>query len=69
VVSLMSRPLYSWYPLDRRRGGPQSRSGRGGEEKNPIIALPGIEPRNNCITDSINDISEDTFAVNMNNHH
>jgi hypothetical protein len=23
-----------WYPLDRRLGGPQSRSGRGGEEKN-----------------------------------
>jgi hypothetical protein len=29
-----------WYPLDRRLGGPQSQSGRGGEEKNwnpPII--------------------------------
>jgi hypothetical protein len=23
-----------WYPLDRRLGGPPSRSGRGGEEKN-----------------------------------
>jgi len=23
-----------WYLLDRRLGGPQSRSGRGGEEKN-----------------------------------
>jgi hypothetical protein len=23
-----------WYPLDRRLGGPQSRSARGGEEKN-----------------------------------
>jgi hypothetical protein len=23
-----------WYPLDRRLGGTQSRSGRGGEEKN-----------------------------------
>jgi len=23
-----------WYPLDRKLGGPQSRSGRGGEEKN-----------------------------------
>jgi hypothetical protein len=22
-----------WYPFDRRLGGPQSRSGRGGEEK------------------------------------
>jgi hypothetical protein len=23
-----------WYPLDRRLSGPQSRSGRGGKEKN-----------------------------------
>jgi hypothetical protein len=23
-----------WYPLDRKLGGPQSRSGHGGEEKN-----------------------------------
>jgi hypothetical protein len=39
VVSFTPRPLYPhgkipWYPLDRRLGGPQSRSGRGGEEKN-----------------------------------
>jgi hypothetical protein len=32
-----------WYPLDRRLGGSQSRSGRGGEEKNSQ-PLPGIEP-------------------------
>jgi hypothetical protein len=32
-----------WYPLDRRLGGPQSRSGRGGEEKNSQ-PQPGIEP-------------------------
>jgi hypothetical protein len=31
-----------WYPLDRRLGGLQSRSGRGGEEKNPQPP-PGIE--------------------------
>jgi len=31
--------------LDRRLGGPQSRSGRGGEEKNSQ-PLPGIEPKN-----------------------
>jgi hypothetical protein len=24
-----------WYPLDRRQGGPQKRSGRGGEEEYP----------------------------------
>jgi hypothetical protein len=31
------------YPLDRRLSGPQSRSGRGGEEKNSQ-PLPGLEP-------------------------
>jgi hypothetical protein len=31
------------YPLDRRLGGPQSRSGRRGEKKN--LPLSGIEPR------------------------
>jgi hypothetical protein len=38
VARFTSRPLYPqrknpWYPLDRRLGGPQNRSGRGGEEK------------------------------------
>jgi hypothetical protein len=48
----MPRPLYPqgkspWYPLDRRLGRPQSRSGRGGEEKN-FQPPPGIElPSNN----------------------
>jgi hypothetical protein len=37
--SFTPRPLYpqgksSWYPLDRRLGGPQNLSGRGDEEKN-----------------------------------
>jgi hypothetical protein len=32
-----------WYVLDRRLGGPQSRSGRGAEEKNSQ-PLPGLEP-------------------------
>jgi hypothetical protein len=27
----------SRYPLDRRLGGPQSQSGRCGEEKNPFL--------------------------------
>jgi hypothetical protein len=31
-----------WYPLDRRLSGHQSRSGRGGEEKNSQ-PLPGLE--------------------------
>jgi hypothetical protein len=48
VVRFTLRPLYCegsnpWYPLDRRLGGPQSRSGRGGEEENSQ-PLPGLEP-------------------------
>jgi hypothetical protein len=47
VVSFTPLPLYPRgksprYPLDRKLGGPQSRSGRCGEEKN--LALPEIEP-------------------------
>jgi hypothetical protein len=53
VVSFTPRPHNpqgesSWYPLDRRLGGPQSRSGRGGEGKNsqspPGIEAPIIRP-------------------------
>jgi hypothetical protein len=41
VVSFTLRPLYPqgkspWYPLDRRLGWPQSRSGRGGEESSNV---------------------------------
>jgi hypothetical protein len=48
VVSFTPRPLYPQgknprYPLDKRLGGPQSRSGRGGSEKNSQLP-PGIEP-------------------------
>jgi hypothetical protein len=48
VVSFTTRPLYlqgksTWYPLDSRLGGPQSRSGRGGKEKNSQLP-PGIQP-------------------------
>jgi hypothetical protein len=32
-----------WYPMEKRQGGPQSRSGRGGEE-NKSQPLPGLEP-------------------------
>jgi hypothetical protein len=46
VVSFTPPPLYPpgkspWYELDRRLGGAQGHSGRGGEEKN---SQPGIEP-------------------------
>jgi hypothetical protein len=49
VVSFTTRPLYSqgkssWYPLDRRLGGPQSRSGRGGEENSKFgLSLRGAQ--------------------------
>jgi hypothetical protein len=48
VVSSTPRPSLPQgkslrYPLDRRLSGPQSRSGRGGEEKNSQPPL-GIEP-------------------------
>jgi hypothetical protein len=48
VVSFTPRPLYPQgkspcYPLDRRLGVPQSRSGRSGEEKNSQ-PLPEFEP-------------------------
>jgi hypothetical protein len=50
VVSFTPRALYPqrkspWYPLDGRLGGSQSRSGRGGEEKNSQ-PTPRIEPEN-----------------------
>jgi hypothetical protein len=32
-----------WYPLERRLGRPQNRSGCGGEERNSQ-PLPGLEP-------------------------
>jgi hypothetical protein len=39
----MLLPLYlqgkNRYPLDRRLSGPESQSGRGGEEKNPCPAI------------------------------
>jgi hypothetical protein len=53
VDSFTHRPLYPqgknpWYPLDRRLGGPQSRSGLDGEEKNsqppPRLEPPIIQP-------------------------
>jgi hypothetical protein len=50
VVRFTPRPLYPqgkspWYPLDRRLSELESRSGRGGEEKNSQPP-PGIEPQN-----------------------
>jgi hypothetical protein len=52
-VRVTPPPLYpqgksTSYPLDRRLGGPQNLSGRGGEEKNsyplPVLEPPIIQP-------------------------
>jgi hypothetical protein len=48
MVSFAPRPLHPqekspWYPLDMSLAGPQSRSERGGEEKNSQ-PLPRLEP-------------------------
>jgi hypothetical protein len=53
VVSFTPRPLYpqgktSWYPLDRRLGGPQSRSGRGGEESLLVLCSFSCWESNKC---------------------
>jgi hypothetical protein len=40
LVKLYPQGKSPWYPLDRRLGGPQSRSGRGGEEKNSQRLFP-----------------------------
>jgi hypothetical protein len=56
---LHARPLYPQgksprYPFDRRLSGPQSRSGRGSEEKNsqplPGLVPPIIHPVAKCYT-------------------
>jgi hypothetical protein len=54
MVSFTPRQLYSpgkspRYPLDRSLGGTQSRSGRGGEEKNPCPFLESNSGRPACI--------------------
>jgi hypothetical protein len=43
-AALYPRERSRRYPLNRRLGGPQSRSGRRGWKKNPL-PLSGIEPR------------------------
>jgi hypothetical protein len=47
-----------WYPFDRRLGGPQSRSGRGGKNRNsqplPRLEPPIIQPvRSYCIVHKV----------------
>jgi hypothetical protein len=53
VVSFTTRTLYPqgkspWYPLDRRLGGPQSRSGHGVKEKNSKTPR-GIDSRSSSL--------------------
>jgi hypothetical protein len=68
VVSFTSRPLYTqgkspWYAMDRRLGGPQSRSERGGEEINsqPLLGLepPTIQPVAQCYTTELSRLPRD----------
>jgi hypothetical protein len=70
----MSRPLYSqgkisWYPFDRL-GGPQSRSGRGGEEKNsytlPELELPIIHPIAQCYTAELSQLLNESKITVLN---
>jgi len=49
MVRVTPPPLYPhwnslWYPLDRRLGGVQSRSGRDGEGKEPVSLLGIVQP-------------------------
>jgi hypothetical protein len=75
VVSFTSWPLYSqgkssWYPLDRRLGGPQSRSGRGSEEENsqPLSGFepPSVQPvAHRCTTELLDFILIDRSAKSV----
>jgi hypothetical protein len=67
MVSFTPRPLYyqgknPWYPLDRKLGGPQTRSGGGGEEKNsqPRAGLESqsIQPVAQCYTAELSEMDE-----------
>jgi hypothetical protein len=65
VVNFTPRPLYlqgknPWYPLDRRLGGPQSRSGCSAEEKSSQTLLglesPNIQPVAQCYTTELSEL-------------
>jgi len=65
----MPRPLYPlgkspWYPLNRRLGGPQSRSGRGGEEKNsqPPPAIEILYPDRSAPSPELYRLHRDKFT-------
>jgi hypothetical protein len=72
VVSCTPRLIYlqgknPWYPSDRRLGGPQSRSGYGGDEKNSQVllglGLPIIQfSAQRCITE-LSRLRPITFGV------
>jgi hypothetical protein len=69
VASFTSGPLYPqwkspWYTFDRRLGGPQSRSGRDGEEKDsqPLLGFepPINQPVAQRFTSELTQIIDDT---------
>jgi hypothetical protein len=60
----------TWYPLARRLGGPQSRFGRGGEEKNsqplPGIETPIIQPvAHSCTTELSRLLHRNKYMMNL----
>jgi hypothetical protein len=76
VVSFIHRPLYPrgnspWYPLGRRLGALQNRSGHGVEEKNSQ-PLPGLEPPivlpvDQCYTTEISYLCEEEVVTYFKN--
>jgi hypothetical protein len=59
MVNFTPRPLYPRHPLDRRLGGHQSRSERGGQEEN-FQPPPGIEPQTPMLQPVPKSLNRDT---------
>jgi hypothetical protein len=69
----LSQGKSPWYPLDRRLGGPQSRSGSHGEEQDSK-SLVGLEPQNiqpvtQNYTNKLNRIpsTNETYTISLSN--
>jgi len=70
VVSCTPRPLYPQeksprYPLDRKLGGLQSRSGRGGEEKNSQNLMKHITTYTERLTAKLQKLSNKVTKLEM----
>jgi hypothetical protein len=65
VDSFKQRPLYSQYPLDRKLGGAQSRSGRCGEDKSLVATgnrTQAFQPVARHYTDSMLVLHGNTYC-------